>query len=83
MNASDIKAARRVLDEIEIERGYPAPGRPSTVPLTHRTFSISEKTSVRLNVISGDRRGAASHHVEKAILLYLAVLNHSSLGVDS
>ena len=67
----DIIAARRLLETIQVERDYPGPGRPSTIPLTKvGRFSISSAVWEEFSKLPG----ATSHNVERALQLLLILV---------
>ena len=70
INPRDLKVAKRVLDTITVERGTPAAGRPTQIPLKKVGYSISAAIADELDNLPG----FTSHHVERAIRLYLKLV---------
>lgn len=70
VSQQQIEAAREILKGIEVIRTYPGPGKRSTTPTKARTISLSKPISDALDQL----QGAASHHIEKALALYLKLV---------
>ncbi len=78
-----MKAAWTLLQEVELDpRTYTARGRPQVRQTARISCSLSEDVVKRLDNLGNAR----SHHVEKAVKLYLLLMEHFVSGptlVDS
>lgn len=70
-NPKDIAAARRLLADIQVDRDYPGPGRKSKIPKKKiGGFTVSAGLAEALDNLPRP----ASHHVERALKLYLMLV---------
>jgi hypothetical protein len=78
-----MKAAWTLLQEVELDpRTYTARGRPQVRQTARISCSLSDEVVKRLDNLGNAR----SHHVEKAVKLYLLLMEHFVSGptlVDS
>ncbi len=72
-----MKAAWNLLQEVELDpRTYTARGRQQTRHTARISCSLSDDVVKRLDILGNAR----SHHVEKAIKLYLLLVEHFLSG---